>query len=169
MSVRYVSLFGLAVARIWSIRGEAALERVANQPEAKASQRSIGSSGLAFGSFDTDGMATVRAKRVAQFCRRFCSESAWLDHTRSDRDRRLFSFFRRPQMGQEFVGAWSATQQTGKGLGALYRLALQGEIRHRLDQQGRVQLNREDLGKLRPDYSRRPKDQGPVGSQSTGA
>jgi hypothetical protein len=59
-------------------------------------------------------------------------------------------------LDQEFIGPGHAAQLSGKGLGSLYRLALQGQIRHRLDTQGRVQLNREDLGKLRPDYSRRP-------------
>ncbi len=56
----------------------------------------------------------------------------------------------RIHVADEFVGSRGATRATGKGLASLYRLALEGSIRHRLSADGKVQLNREDLSKLRP-------------------
>jgi hypothetical protein len=69
-------------------------------------------------------------------------------------------------MESKFVGPWHAIQTTGKGLSSLYRLALEGKIRHRLSPDGRVELHRDDLVNLKPAYSREPKHRRPGGGDA---
>ncbi len=58
-------------------------------------------------------------------------------------------------MDEKFIGPWDAMRYSGKGMAGLYRLALQGKIRHHIDQKGTVWLHKDDLEVLKPGYVRR--------------